>query len=57
MDYHKLFEDRIGSLHIEGRYRVFADLKRRCGAYPQAEQRRTALPARSRCGAPTTIWA
>jgi 5-aminolevulinate synthase len=40
MDYHKLFQDRIGSLHAEGRYRVFADLKRRCGAYPQADQRK-----------------
>jgi 5-aminolevulinate synthase len=38
MDYDKLFEDRIASLHSEGRYRVFADLKRRCGAYPQADQ-------------------
>jgi 5-aminolevulinate synthase len=40
MDYNQLFEDRIASLHQEGRYRVFADLKRRCGAYPQADQRK-----------------
>src|SRR5262245_32267449 len=40
MDYTKIFEDRIGSLHAEGRYRVFADLRRRCGAYPQADQRK-----------------
>ena len=40
MDYQKLFQDRIGSLHAEGRYRVFADLKRRCGAYPQADQKK-----------------
>jgi 5-aminolevulinate synthase len=38
MDYNKHFEGRINSLHAEGRYRVFADLKRRCGAYPQADQ-------------------
>jgi 5-aminolevulinate synthase len=41
MDYNKIFEDRIDSLHREGRYRVFADLKRRCGAYPQADQRKS----------------
>ncbi len=40
MDYGKLFEAQIASLHEEGRYRVFADLKRRCGAYPQADQRK-----------------
>jgi 5-aminolevulinate synthase len=38
MDYNQLFEERIASLHAEGRYRVFADLRRRCGAYPQADQ-------------------
>jgi 5-aminolevulinate synthase len=38
MDYNKIFENRIDSLHREGRYRVFADLKRRCGGYPQADQ-------------------
>ena len=40
MDYNQLFQDRIEALHAEGRYRVFADLKRRCGAYPQAEERK-----------------
>jgi 5-aminolevulinate synthase len=40
MDYNKLFEDQIDSLHAEGRYRVFANLKRRCGAYPKADQRK-----------------
>jgi 5-aminolevulinate synthase len=38
MTYEDIFQDRIDSLHAEGRYRVFADLKRRCGAYPQADQ-------------------
>jgi 5-aminolevulinate synthase len=37
MDYNKFFEDRIGQLHAEGRYRIFADLKRRCGAFPTAD--------------------
>ena len=38
MDYAKVFQEQIDRLHAEGRYRVFADIKRRCGAYPQAEQ-------------------
>ena len=37
MDYSKLFEERIASLHREGRYRVFADLERRAGAFPRAD--------------------
>jgi 5-aminolevulinate synthase len=37
MDYEDRFRQHLASLHAEGRYRVFADLKRRCGAYPTAE--------------------
>lgn len=36
MDYEQFFEDRIDDLKQEGRYRVFADLERRAGAYPAA---------------------
>jgi 5-aminolevulinate synthase len=36
MDYQNQFHKHLDSLHQEGRYRVFADLKRRCGAYPTA---------------------
>ncbi|KUO65458.1 MAG: 5-aminolevulinate synthase [Alphaproteobacteria bacterium BRH_c36] len=36
MDYAKKFDDAISALHREGRYRVFADLKRRCGEFPRA---------------------
>lgn len=36
MDYESRFRRQLDSLHAEGRYRVFADLKRRCGAYPTA---------------------
>jgi 5-aminolevulinate synthase len=37
MDYEDRFRHHLDSLHQEGRYRVFADLKRRCGAYPTAD--------------------
>ena len=37
MDYENQFRRHLDSLHQEGRYRVFADLKRRCGAYPVAD--------------------
>jgi 5-aminolevulinate synthase len=37
MDYEDRFQQHLASLHSEGRYRVFADLKRRCGAYPTAD--------------------
>ena len=38
MDYQDRFRWHLEALHHEGRYRVFADLKRRCGAYPAADQ-------------------
>jgi 5-aminolevulinate synthase len=37
MDYEDRFRQHLEALHQEGRYRVFADLKRRCGAYPTAD--------------------
>lgn len=37
MNYNKVFENHLEVLHREGRYRVFADLKRRRGAYPVAD--------------------
>lgn len=36
IDYARLFGDRLDELKAEGRYRVFADLKRRSGAFPCA---------------------
>jgi 5-aminolevulinate synthase len=36
MNYEDRFRQHLEALHQEGRYRVFADLKRRCGAYPIA---------------------
>src|SRR6202521_1143942 len=37
MDYEDRFRRHLEALHAEGRYRGFADLKRRCGAYPAAD--------------------
>ena len=37
MNFESLFQQRLESLHREGRYRVFADLKRRRGAFPVAD--------------------
>jgi 5-aminolevulinate synthase len=38
MDYSRAFADAIKSLKDEGRYRVFADIRRTRGAFPRAEQ-------------------
>jgi len=36
MDYNKFFNENLGSLKREGRYRVFADLEKIAGNFPQA---------------------
>jgi 5-aminolevulinate synthase len=36
MDYRDVFQDAVAKVRGEGRYRVFADLKRHCGAFPRA---------------------
>jgi hypothetical protein len=36
MDYESFFKQRLDRLHAEGRYRVFANLERRCGFFPRA---------------------
>jgi 5-aminolevulinate synthase len=48
VDYEGFFKQRLDSLHAEGRYRVFADLERRCGRFPRAYDHRI--------GAEVTVW-
>jgi len=36
IDYERFFKQRIDALRAEGRYRVFANLERRCGFFPRA---------------------
>ncbi|MEM1048319.1 MAG: 5-aminolevulinate synthase [Pseudomonadota bacterium] len=37
MDYNALFQAQLDQLKDEGNYRIFADLERRCGAFPRAK--------------------
>ena len=48
MDYEAFFRERLEALRTEGRYRVFADLERRCGHFPRAFDHRV--------GAEVTVW-
>ncbi|MEM9717149.1 MAG: 5-aminolevulinate synthase [Pseudomonadota bacterium] len=36
MDFDALFEGQLDALKAEGNYRIFADLKRKCGSFPRA---------------------
>src|SRR5437016_14573845 len=55
MDYEGFFSKRLDALRAEGRYRIFADLERRCGRFRAPLI--TASAPRSRCGVRTTISA
>jgi 5-aminolevulinate synthase len=48
MDYQQFFRTRLDALRAEGRYRVFADLERRAGAFPRAYDHRL--------NAEVTVW-
>src|SRR5215470_10481116 len=48
MNYEGFFRQRLEALRAEGRYRVFADLERRCGRFPRAFDHRV--------GAEVTVW-
>jgi 5-aminolevulinate synthase len=50
MDYAKAFADSLHALKREGRYRVFADIRRQCGHFPAARQ---FMAQGSR---PITVW-
>lgn len=51
MNYERYFADAIAGLKAEGRYRVFADLERRAGRFPQANYR----DAQGQAGE-VTVW-
>jgi 5-aminolevulinate synthase len=48
MNFDDFFKSRVDALHAEGRYRIFADLERRCGHFPRAFDHRV--------GAEVTVW-
>src|SRR5437660_10791532 len=48
MDHEGFFRRGLGALPAEGRYRVFAELERRCGRFPRAFDHRI--------GAEVTVW-
>ena len=51
MNYEAIFSDQLDSLHAEGRYRVFADVKRQRGEFPVRRAHTT-----ERRASPITVW-
>ena len=54
MDYEQRFREVIAGLKAEGRYRVFADLERKAGRFPEALRHR--LPAEGGGAQEVTVW-
>jgi 5-aminolevulinate synthase len=54
MDYEQRFREVIGGLKAEGRYRVFADLERKVGRFPQALRHRS--PSEGGGTQDVTVW-
>jgi len=48
MDFDAEFKNQLDALQSEGNYRVFADLERRCGAFPRAHDHKE--------GQDVTVW-
>jgi 5-aminolevulinate synthase len=55
MNYERFFVDQIDRLKADGRYRIFADLARHAGAFPQAT-RHFADPSGAETSGEVTVW-
>jgi 5-aminolevulinate synthase len=54
--YRSSFEEALAALKREGRYRVFADILRECGAYPKAGLFEGGATHTDSKGRPITVW-
>jgi 5-aminolevulinate synthase len=54
--YRSSFQDALSALRGEGRYRVFADILRECGAYPKAGLFEHGTSYTDNKGRPVTVW-
>ena len=54
--YRSSFQDALAALKREGRYRVFADILRECGAYPKAGLFENGATHADCRGRPITVW-
>ncbi|MAM13142.1 MAG: 5-aminolevulinate synthase, partial [Rhizobiaceae bacterium] len=50
MDFEAFFKSELAGLHEEGRYRVFAELKRHRGEFPRASR------FKDGAASPVTVW-